>query len=105
MMILPNIPPEWLAGVKRAEDRSSQTRCDKLVLKKSERDSGAMHITQNNTTTSNNKKLQKLSKPFSIYCDAARKIAPEYRQQAFCVCAAAKGIRLETVVGERTGSL
>lgn len=45
--------------------------------------------------------IAKAVKALHDYCDAARKIAPEYRQQAFCVCAAAKGIR--TVVGDRAG--
>ena len=33
--------------------------------------------------------IAKAIKALHDYCDAARKIAPEYRQQAFCVCAAA----------------
>ena len=33
--------------------------------------------------------IAKAVKALHDYCDAARKIAPEYRQQAFCVCAAA----------------
>jgi len=49
--------------------------------------------------------IAKAVKALHDYCDAVKKITPEYRQQAFCVCAAAKGIHLETVVGERTGSL
>lgn len=41
--------------------------------------------------------IAKAVKALHDYCDAARKITPEYRQQAFCVCAAAKGI--QTIVG------
>ena len=33
--------------------------------------------------------IQKAVKALHDYCDAARKIAPEYQQQAFCACAAA----------------
>ena len=33
--------------------------------------------------------IAKAVKALHDYCDAARKIAPEYREQAFCACAAA----------------
>ena len=33
--------------------------------------------------------ISKAVKALHDYCDAARKIAPEYQQQAFCACAAA----------------
>lgn len=33
--------------------------------------------------------IAKAVKALRDYCDAARKIAPEYQQQAFCACAAA----------------
>ena len=33
--------------------------------------------------------ISKAVKALHDYCDAARKIEPEYQQQAFCACAAA----------------
>ena len=33
--------------------------------------------------------IAKAVKALHDYCDAARKIAPEFREQAFCACAAA----------------